>query len=101
MACQLTISPEQVHSLCFRWQVRELALFGSVLREDFSDSSDIDVLVSFKPETRWSAWDLMRMKEELENLFGRPVDLIEKEALRNPWRKQEILRTHEVIYAAR
>lgn len=41
------------------------------------------------------------MKEELENLFGRPVDLIEKEALRNPWRKREILRTHEVIYAAR
>lgn len=43
---------------------------------------------------------LLEMKEELEARYGRQVDLVEKEALRNPWRKYEILRTHEVIYAA-
>jgi predicted nucleotidyltransferase len=44
-------------------------------------------------------WDLMEMKAELEILFGRPVDLVEKEALRNPWRKRRILSTYEVVYA--
>jgi len=51
-------------------------------------------------EAPWSLWDLMEMKAELEAVFGRSVDLVEKEALRNPWRKREILSTYEVIYAA-
>ena len=86
--------------LCRKWRVRELSLFGSALRDDFGADSDVDVLVSFAPDAPWSLWDLMEMKAELEDLFGRPVDLVEKEALRNPWRKREILRTYEVVYAA-
>ena len=85
---------------CRKWRVRELAIFGSALRDDFGSESDLDFLVSFVPEAPWSVWDLMQMKEELEILSGRTVDLVEKEALRNPWRKREILSTYEVIYAA-
>ena len=100
MALGLGISESDLAALCGKWKVRELALFGSILREDFSASSDVDVLVSFDPAATWSGWDLMAMKAELEALFDRPVDLVEKEALRNPWRKREILSTCEVLYAA-
>lgn len=96
----IDISQDLLARLCRKWKVKELSLFGSVLREDFSESSDVDVLVSFNAAATWSLWDLMEMKEELEGLFGRSVDLVEKEALRNPWRRREILSSYEVVYAA-
>jgi hypothetical protein len=96
----IDIPQEQLGQLCHRWRVKELSLFGSVLRDDFRPDSDIDVLVSFAPDAMWTLWDLMGMKDELEVLFGRPVDLVEKEALRNPWRKRRILSTYQVVYAA-
>jgi predicted nucleotidyltransferase len=96
----IDISEKQLGQFCIKWKVKELSLFGSVLRDDFSPDSDIDVLVSFMTDAPWTLWDLMEMKEELESLFSRPVDLVEKEALRNPWRKREILSTYEVLYAA-
>ena len=96
----IDIPENRLTELCRKWKVTELSLFGSILREDFSPSSDVDVLVSFNPSAPWSLLDLMEMKEQLEVLFGRPVDLVEKEALRNPWRKRRILSTYEVVYAA-
>lgn len=96
----IDISENRLAELCRKWKVRELSLFGSILRDDFSPSSDVDVLVSFDPSAPWSLLDLMEMREQLEVLFGRPVDLVEKEALRNPWRKRRILNTYKVLYAA-
>jgi uncharacterized protein len=89
-----------IETLCQKWKVRELALFGSVLREDFTPASDVDVLVTFDPEAPWSAWDLIEMQEELETVLGRKVDLVERDAVRNPFRRREILRSHQVVYAA-
>lgn len=89
-----------IETLCRKWKVQELALFGSVLREDFSSESDVDVLVTFDPDAPWSAWDLIKMQEELEAALGRRVDLVERNALRNPFRRREILRSHQVVYAA-
>jgi uncharacterized protein len=85
---------------CRRWRIRELSVFGSVLREDFDPKSDLDFLVSFEPGAPVDIDRLLDMKEELEARFGRPVDLVEKEAMRNPWRKHEILKTRQVLYAA-
>jgi len=96
----LDISEDRLAGFCRKWKVTELSLFGSVLREDFGPESDIDVLVTFQPDAPWSLWDLMDMKEEMEVVFGRAIDLVEKEALRNPWRKREILNTYKVVYAA-
>lgn len=90
---------EALAEFCRKWRVRELSLFGSAVRDDFGPESDLDFLVSFDPGTPLDIDWLLDMKEELERLFGHPVDLVEKEALRNPWRKREILRTYEVIYA--
>lgn len=96
----IDIPETRLNELCQKWKVTELSLFGSILRDDFGPESDIDLLVVFQPGAPWSMWDLMDMKDELETLFGRSVDLVEKEALRNPWRKQRILSTYEVVYAA-
>jgi len=96
----IDISQDRFVQFCRKWKVTELALFGSILREDFTPESDIDVLVTFQPEAVWSLWDLLDMRDELRELFGREVDLIEKEALRNPFRRHEILKSYKVVYAA-
>jgi predicted nucleotidyltransferase len=75
-------------------------VFGSALREDFRPDSDVDLLVSFVPEASLSLFDLMAFREQLEEVVGRKVDLIERDALRNPFRRASILGRHEVLYAA-
>jgi len=89
-----------IEAFCRKWRIAELALFGSVLRSDFRPDSDIDVLVTFETGEQWDLWDIVAMKEELVQTLGRPVDLVEKSALRNPLRRREILSHSEVIYAA-
>jgi predicted nucleotidyltransferase len=100
MSPKVRIERKAIADFCRRWKITEFALFGSVLREDFRPDSDVDVLVSFAPDARWSLSDLVEMEEQLTELFGRRVDLVEKEGLRNPFRRQSILSTREVIYAA-
>ena len=99
-AKRLSIPKKQIGEFCLRWKVVEFSLFGSILREDFRPESDVDVLVTFAPEAQVSLFDLVQMQIELEILFGRPVDVVEKDALRNPFRKREILSTAQVVYAA-
>ncbi len=96
----IDIAENKLAELCRKWKVTELSLFGSILRDDFGPDSDIDVLVVFRPDAPWSLWDLMDMREELQNLFERKVDLVEKDALRNPYRRREILSNYKVLYAA-
>jgi uncharacterized protein len=91
---------DRIVDFCRRWRIQELALFGSILRNDFRPDSDVDVLVTFEPDAPWTLWDLSRMRFELEELFGRKVDLVEKKALRNPFRRQAILADQQVVYAA-
>ena len=95
------ISRDKITEFCRRWKITELALFGSVLRDDFRPDSDIDVLVSFAPDASWRFYDLVSMKEELETMFGRPVDLVEKrlvEHSENYIRRKHILNHMETIY---
>jgi predicted nucleotidyltransferase len=96
----IELPQDKITAFCKKWKVVELALFGSVLRDDFGPESDIDVLVSFQPDAPWSLFDLAEMQEELRDAFQRDVHIVEKEALRNPFRKYEILHNHEVVYAA-
>ncbi len=100
MNANLHLDPSSLKEFCQKWRIRELSLFGSALRDDFTPESDLDFLVSFEPGMPLDIDNLLDMKEELEAYFGRPVDLVEKESLRNPWRKYEILRTRQVLYAA-
>ena len=91
---------EEIEAFCRKWRIQELAFFGSVLRDDFSAESDIDVLVTFEPESRWSLFDFTDMQEELSRLLDRRVDLVSRGGLRNPFRRHEILSTRQVVYAA-
>lgn len=100
MPPKLPIDSDRIADFCRRWRIQELALFGSVLRNDFRPDSDVDVLVTFEPDAPWTLWDLSRMRFELEDLFGRKVDLVEKKALRNPFRRSAILADQQVVYAA-
>ena len=103
MTARIAIPAEGIAAFCERWQVTELALFGSVLREDFGPDSDIDVLVSFDQAARHTLLDMVRMEEELKTLFGREVDLAERagiEMSRNYIRRRAILQSAETIYAA-
>jgi uncharacterized protein len=97
---RLKASPAQIAEFCQRWKIAELALFGSVLREDFHPDSDIDVLVTFVPQSGWSLFDWVDMKDELKTLFKRNVDIADKTGLKNPYRRYEILKTCQVIYAS-
>lgn len=92
------VPADRIAEFASRWQIIELSLFGSVLRDDFAADSDIDVLVSFDPTATWSLWDLTTIQDELTGLVGRKVDLVEKEGLRNPIRRQHILTTRKIIY---
>ena len=91
---------EEIAAFCRKWKIKEFALFGSALREDFNPHSDVDVLVTFQSGAPWSLFDWPDMTDELKVIFGRNVDLIEKAGLRNPYRRHAILTNREVIYVA-
>jgi predicted nucleotidyltransferase len=90
---------ESIQSLCRRYRVRELSVFGSALREDFKTDSDVDLLVEFEPDAQIGFISLSRMQRELSAILQRPVDLVPKGGLK-PTIRQEVLSTAEVIYAA-
>jgi predicted nucleotidyltransferase len=97
---RIDIPSDRIAEFCRKWRIAEFSLFGSILRDDFRPDSDVDVLVSFDPQAEWDLFDLVDMRDELMAMFGRDVDLVEKEGLRNPFRRRNILCTREVIYAA-
>ena len=103
MKSRITIPREQINEFCRRWRIVELALFGSVLRDDFGSDSDLDVLVSFERETRPTLFDMIHMEEELKKIFGREIDLVSRrgiEASRNNLRRKAILESAEVVYGS-
>ena len=100
---RIDISPDKLAVYCERWHILELALFGSVVRDDFGPKSDVDVLVSFHPDARHTLFDLSRMEEQLTTLLGRQADIVERVAVErspNYLRRQAILESAETIYAA-
>ena len=88
-----------VEDFCRTHGVREMSIFGSVLRDDFGSQSDIDVLVEFLPQIRTSLFRLVDMQDELTGIFGRQVDLVTKPSL-HPYIRDNVLRGREVIYVA-
>jgi predicted nucleotidyltransferase len=98
----LPSAAEQMQQFCQRWQITELAIFGSILREDFGPDSDVDVMVTFAPEASWSVFDHVQMQEELSELLGREVDLITRRAVEqssNWMRRKSILDSAEILYS--
>jgi hypothetical protein len=99
MGSRIDVDTEKIAEFCRRWNVTELALFGSVLREDFGPESDVDVLVTFALDARVGLIMLGKMEIELAALLGRKVGLVTKGGLKSLIR-DHILATSEVLYAA-
>ncbi len=94
---------KDITEFCRKWQVTEFALFGSVLRDDFRSDSDIDVLISFSPNSQRGLTETLQMRDELQVIFKRKVDFIVKAAIErsdNWLRRQNILESAQIIYAA-
>jgi hypothetical protein len=87
----------ELEGICRRRGVRRLELFGSAAREDFGPSSDLDFIVEFG--TSPSLGDYLGLREELEALFARPVDLVMPRAVRNPYIRAEMDRDRRLLYA--
>jgi predicted nucleotidyltransferase len=95
----LILPSEEIKNLCQRYRVRELALFGSVLRDDFHADSDVDLLVEFEPDVPVGFMTLARMQRELSAILHRQVDVVPKGGLK-PRIRQAVLASAEVLYAA-
>lgn len=99
----ISVPKDKITDFCKRWKIVELSFFGSVLREDFRQDSDVDVLVAFASAARWGMFDHVKMQEELSQILARQVDLVSKRAVERShnWiRKKDILETAEIYYAA-
>lgn len=99
MTPPIPIDPIRLRELCRKWHVAELALFGSVLRDDFGPESDIDVLVTFEADARVGFIGLGQLADELSLMFGREVDLVPKAGLK-PLIKDDVLSSAHTLYAA-
>jgi len=100
---RIEVHKEEFREFCIQCKVTELSLFGSVLREDFGPESDVDALVKFSPDARWSLFDLATMEEELRGILGHEVDLVERcavEGSQNYIRRRHILSSAEPVYVA-
>ncbi|MEE8363667.1 MAG: nucleotidyltransferase family protein [Dehalococcoidia bacterium] len=103
MTIHIDLDTARIAEFCRKWQVAEFALFGSALRDDFGPDSDVDVMVTFASEARRSLFDLVQMRDELQGLFGRDVDLITRPGIERSanWiRREAILSSAETVYAA-
>ena len=103
MSPRIEIDHERVAGFCRRWKIVEMALFGSVLRDDFRPGSDVDVLVTFAPDHGWTLLDHVQMQEELAEILGRSVDLVSRRGIersRNYIRRRAILESAQVVYGA-
>jgi predicted nucleotidyltransferase len=94
---------KKIEAFCRAWNVKELQVFGSVTTEHFRPDSDIDIIVDFLPGSHHTLLQLARMEEELEQIFGRRIDLLTRQAVeqsRNYIRKESILASMEKVYGA-
>ena len=97
-----TIPLKDIARFCRRWQIREFALFGSAIRDDFRPESDIDILITYDPASAWGLFEHAQMQNELNTLFGRKVDLVTRRALeqtQNQLLRDRILETAQVIFS--
>lgn len=98
MKARIEIPKEKLAEFCRGNHIRKLAFFGSILRDDFTPESDVDVLVEFEPG-HTPGLRFFRMEEELSELFGRKVDL-NTPAFLSPYFRQEVLKEAEALYVA-
>ena len=102
-ALRIRVDRTKVEVFCRKWKIVELSFFGSVLRDDFRDDSDVDVLVTFSEDCHWSLLDVIHAQIELAEIIGHDVDLVERKGVErstNSTRRNHILNNTEQYYVA-
>lgn len=103
MSPKIKIDHSRIVEFCKRWNIREFALFGSVLRDDFRPDSDVDVLITCDASVEQGLFEFVKMQKELSQMLGREVDLVSRrgvESSANHLRREAILSSIEVLHAA-
>ena len=98
---KLQFDREQLSQFCRERGIAQLELFGSALREDFRDDSDVDLLCTLRPDVKCGLFEWIALKFEFERFFRRPVDLVSRWAIersQNPYRKHAIFSTAVPLY---
>lgn len=98
MPAKIPIDKKAVADFCRRHHIRRLSLFGSVIRDDFTPTSDVDVLVEFEPG-KTPGWEYFALGDELAKIIGRRVDLLTAEELSHYYR-DEVVREAQTVYVA-
>ena len=97
----IVIPENKIADFCKHWNITRLEIFGSAVREDFTSTSDVDLLVEYDPDFHRTLTDMEKMQAEIEEIFNRPVDLITKRSIEqspNPYKRKNILDSATVIY---
>ena len=97
---RIELPMREIQEFCRKYGVEEFSLFGSVLRDDFGPDSDVDVMLKFKPGYGFTFENTPDIQDDLQRIFGRAVDVIEKDRIRNPFRRHAIMSSYRVVYAA-
>ena len=95
---------EKIKKFCNKWKITEFSLFGSYITDKYTDKSDIDVLIDFDNSAKYGFFEMTEMKEELELIYGREIDLLTRNGIeksKNLIRKESILNILKKIYAER
>ena len=96
----IIISEEDIRKIVMKYQIKEIAVFGSSIRDNFDDDSDIDMLIEFHHSEAISLYDIIDIQEYFEKITKRAIDIVEPAGLCNPYRQAHILKTKEILYAA-
>jgi predicted nucleotidyltransferase len=97
---QLGVEASVIADFCGRKGILRMEIFGSAARGELRPESDVDVMVTFAPDARWSLYDLVDMQDELAAIFRRDVDIVESGSVRNPYRARSIEHDLQLVYAA-
>ena len=95
---QIDLPLDKIAAICRQYQVSELAVFGSALRDDFRTESDVDLLVDFHPGHQHGLIEYLSCQTDFAEVIGRNVDLVQKSGLKK-FVRDEVLRTARIIYA--
>ena len=96
----ISLVKADIESLVSKYNIKEISIFGSSIRDDFNDNSDIDLLIEFKNSENISLFDILDIQDYFCKLTNRKIDIVEPAGLKNPYRRESILRTKEILYVA-
>jgi uncharacterized protein len=96
----ISLTINDIEDLVKKYDIKEIAIFGSSIRDDFNENSDIDLLIEFNNSENISLFDIIDIQDYFRSITKRQIDIVEPSGLKNPYRRDSILRNKEPLYVA-